>query len=194
MHMQTKFMLPVAMVAALGLAAPAMAEEDPKALAAEAREIVQGFFKELKGELVSAMKAGGPANAVDVCHKKAQEITKKHNKDGWKVGRTALKLRNPKNAPDAWEKAVLEEFEKKIAEGADPKTLVKFGIVEQDGQKVFRFMKAIPVGKPCLNCHGEKVDPELYKKIKAYYPEDQAIGFKLGQLRGAFTLSRPLGK
>ena len=88
----------------------------------------------------------------------------------------------------------MQEFEKKIAEGADPKTLVKAEIVEQDGQKVFRFMKAIPVMKPCLNCHGEKVNPDLYKTIKKYYPQDQAIGFKLGQLRGAFTLSKPLGQ
>ncbi len=173
---------------------PVIAADQPdiNALKAEAKEIVQGFFKELKGTLVSTMKEKGPAGAVDVCHEKAQEITKKHNKNGWKVGRTALKIRNPKNAPDAWEKAVLQEFEKKIAEGADPKTLVKAEIVEQDGKKVFRFMKAIPVKKPCLNCHGEKVNPDLYKTIKKYYPEDQAIGFKLGQLRGAFTLSKPL--
>jgi hypothetical protein len=28
--------------------------------------------------------------------------------------------------------------------------------------------------------------------VKELYPEDQAIGFAAGQLRGAFTLSRPL--
>ncbi len=181
---------------ALGGLMPAMAAEQPdmNALKAEAKGIVQAFFKELKGTLVSAMKEKGPAGAVDVCHEKAQEITKKYNKDGWKVGRTALKIRNPKNAPDAWEKAVLQEFEKKIAAGADPKTLMKAEIVEQDGKKVFRFMKAIPVMKPCLNCHGEKVNPDLYKTIKKYYPQDQAVGFKLGQLRGAFTLSKPLGQ
>ncbi len=165
---------------------------DVEALKGEAKQIIQGFFKELKGELVSAMKAGGPVNAVEVCHKKAQEITAKHNRKGWKVGRTALKLRNPKNAPDAWEKAVLEEFEKKIAEGADPKTLAKAAVVEMDGKKVFRFMKAIPVGKPCLNCHGEKVKEEVLAVIRKHYPEDKATGFKLGQLRGAFTLSKPL--
>ena len=178
-----------ALVAATGAQA---GEPDVKALAGEAKGVIQGFFKELKGTLVSAMKEKGPAGAVEICNKKAGEITARHNKDGWKVGRTALKLRNPKNAPDAWEKAVLMEFEKKLAEGADPKKLAKFEVVEMDGKKVFRFMKAIPTGKPCLNCHGEKVNPDLYKKIKSLYPEDQAIGFRLGQLRGAFTLSKPL--
>ena len=177
-------------------AMPAVADEqaDMAKLKGEAKEIVQGFFKELKGTLVSAMKEKGPKGAVEVCHTKAKEITERHNRNGWKVGRTALKLRNPRNAPDAWEKAVLEEFEKKIAAGADPKKLAKAAIVEVNGQKVFRFMKAIPTMKPCLNCHGEKVDPELYRLIRSYYPEDRAVGFRLGQLRGAFTLSRPLGQ
>jgi hypothetical protein len=137
-------------VLAGAFAMPAMAADQPDMgkLKGEAKEIIQTFFKELKGTLVSAMKEKGPAGAVDVCHSKAQEITARYNKEGWKVGRTALKIRNPKNAPDAWEKAVLEEFEKKIAEGADPKKLVKAEIVDENGHKVFRLMKAIPVMKP----------------------------------------------
>ncbi len=175
-----------------GKAMKAGADAEVQQLATEAKQIVKGFFTELKGTLVGAMKKDGPAGAVDVCAKKAHEITLRHNRDGWEVGRTALKLRNPNNAPDAWEKAVLEEFEQKIAAGADPKKLAKAEIVEQDGRKVFRFMKAIPTGKPCLTCHGDKVDPALLQKIRSYYPDDQATGFTLGQLRGAFTLSKPL--
>lgn len=184
----------LSVVLAGAVAMPAMAAEQPdmEKLKGEAKQIVQSFFKELKGTLVSAMKEKGPAGAVDVCHAKAQEITAKYNKDGWKVGRTALKLRNPKNAPDAWEKAVLEEFEKKIAAGADPKKLAKAAIVEENGHKVFRFMKAIPVKKPCLTCHGENINPDVLAVIKKHYPQDQATGFKLGQLRGAFTLKKPL--
>ena len=184
----------LAIVLAGGAAMPALAAEKPDMaeLKGEAREIIQGFFKELKGTLVSAMKEKGPAGAVNVCASKAQEITAKHNANGWQVGRTALKIRNPNNAPDAWEKAVLEEFEKKIAEGADPKKLVKAAVVEENGKKVFRFMKAILVMKPCLACHGEKIRPDVQKMINEYYPQDQATGFKLGQLRGAFTLKKPL--
>ena len=185
----------IAAAVLLGLAAstPALAGEDIKALSAEAKGIVQGFFKELKGTLVGAMKAKGPVGAVNTCNVKAAEIASKHaEQSGWEVGRTALKLRNPANEPDEWEKAVLEEFAKKIAAGADPMKLAKAEIVEQDGKKVFRFMKAIPTGKPCLTCHGENVKPEVLKTIKSHYPDDQATGFKLGELRGAFTLKKVL--
>jgi hypothetical protein len=53
-------------------------------------------------------------------------------------------------------------------------------------------MKAIGTTSPCLNCHGSALKPEVAAKVKELYPEDQAVGFASGQLRGAFTLSRPL--
>ncbi len=187
--------LSIAMTALILAAGAAHAGDDPKALAEEAKGVIMDYVKELKGTLVSTMKAKGPVAAIEVCSSKAQEIAHKHSTNGWQVRRTAIKLRNAAHdAPDAWEKGVLEMFEKKIAEGADPKKLARFEIMEKDGKKVFRFMKAIPVGKPCLTCHGEAVKPELLKAIKAHYPDDKATGFKLGQLRGAFSLTKVLDR
>ena len=53
-------------------------------------------------------------------------------------------------------------------------------------------MKAIPTGELCLLCHGETIDPDIAAAIDKAYPEDQARGFSLGDIRGAFTLSKPL--
>jgi hypothetical protein len=61
-----------------------------------------------------------------------------------------------------------------------------------EGGPAFRYMKAIPTGELCLTCHGGSIDPDLAARIRAGYPKDQATGFKLGELRGAFTLSKPL--
>ncbi|HQF31154.1 MAG TPA: DUF3365 domain-containing protein, partial [Hyphomicrobiales bacterium] len=70
-------------------------------------------------------------------------------------------------------------------------TMVKAGIVEEDGKKLFRLVKAIPTGEVCLNCHGgAEVKAETAEMLAKYYPEDQARGFTLGQMRGVFTLSR----
>ena len=161
--------------------------------AAKSRAVVKAFAKRLKGELIGAMKSGGPVSAIAVCNSAAPAISEEASESsGWQVGRTALKLRNPANAPDDWERKVLERFEADIAKGADPKTLEHFETTTLDGRKVFRYMKAIPVGKPCLTCHGTDLKPELAAKIKELYPDDQATGFKLGQLRGAFTIVQPL--
>lgn len=172
----------------------ATAETTEAERANQSRLLVQDFAKTLKGKLVQAIESGGPAAAVDVCHAAAPEIAAaKSAASGWRVGRTALKLRNPENAPDAWERNVLEAFLAKADQGADLSKLERYETVSQNGKRVFRYMKAIPVGKPCLTCHGPAVKADLVQSIKEHYPDDQATGFKLGELRGAFTITQPIG-
>lgn len=181
------------------LALPANAADKPKGddvkeYVAEANMIIKDFMTSLKSELVAALKAGGPANGIEVCKSAAPVITAEVvERHGWDVGRTALKVRNPDNKPSEWEREMLEAFVKQTSEGADPKTLSVTRIVEKGGEKTFRYMKVIPMGaKPCTTCHGDKIDPALQAKIKELYPEDEAVGFKPGEVRGAFTLSRKI--
>jgi len=129
---------------------------DKAALAGEARSITKSFAMGLKSELIGAMKSGGPVKAMGVCNLKAQDITADaSDKSGWRVARTSAKLRNPANAADDWELKVLEGFEKQMAAGADPKSLEFFEIATYDEQKSFRYMKAIPVGGPCVSWRSE---------------------------------------
>lgn len=161
--------------------------------AAESRKLVKSFAERLKRELIRAIEAGGPESAIPVCRTAAPAITKeKAAEKGWSLGRTALRLRNPANAPDAWERAVLLKFQDKIKQGADIGELEHYETTTQDGKRVFRYMKAIPTQEPCLTCHGPNVSDSLRKRIAEFYPEDQAIGFSLGDLRGAFTIVQPL--
>ncbi|MES9875516.1 MAG: DUF3365 domain-containing protein [Candidatus Sedimenticola sp. PURPLELP] len=160
---------------------------------AEARGIVKGFFKNLKGELGKGMKSGGPVNAIGVCNTKAPGIARDaSNESGWKVARTSLKLRNPSNQPDAWELKVLNDFEARKAAGEDPTKMEHTEVVEANGQKTFRYMKAIPTGDVCLLCHGTEIKEPVAKKLDMLYPADKARGYSKGQLRGAFTLSKQL--
>jgi len=161
--------------------------------AAESRKVTKSIAEQLKRELVQAIEAGGPESAIPVCHSAAPAITEEMAAEkGWSVGRTALKLRNPANAPDPWERAVLLKFQDKIKQGADIGELEVYETTTQDGKPVFRYMKAIPTQKPCLTCHGPNVSDSLRKTIAEFYPEDQAIGFSHGELRGAFTIVQPL--
>jgi hypothetical protein len=165
----------------------------PDSLAAEARSVVAKFADKLKGELMVAMKADGPVKAIEVCNVSASAIAGDASANGWTVGRTSLKLRNAKNAPDAWEEAALKDFDAARAKGADPKTLEKVEVVEKDGVRTFRFMKAIPAAaEPCLACHGEGIKGPVKAKLAELYPADKATGYKEGDIRGAFTLSKTL--
>ena len=173
----------------------AMAADDADlvALTKRARALVKGFGMNLKGTLMQELKKNGPVSAIHLCNRKAEEIANIFSVRGWTVGRTALKLRNAmQNAPDDFERETLLMFEKRLKEGADPKTLERVEIVNEDGRRVFRYMKAIVVKKPCLTCHGENIRPEVRDAIEASYPKDDATGFRLGDLRGAFTLKKTL--
>ena len=66
--------------------------------------MVQQFSAALGKELKSALETGGPVAALEVCNLKAPGVAEQ-------AGRTALKLRNAKNAPDDWEKSVLTRSE-----------------------------------------------------------------------------------
>jgi hypothetical protein len=179
----------------LGLAANAGAEEQPassEALAAEARGISTKFAEKLKSELVGAIKVDGPLKAIEVCQIAAPAIAADSSANGWSVGRTSLKTRNQKNVPDAWEKRLLDEFDAAKSKGADATKLERFEIVEKNGVRTFRYMKAIPAAEPCLTCHGEAIKEPVKAKLAELYPDDHATGYKEGDIRGAFTLSKAL--
>lgn len=159
----------------------------------EGKGIIKAFMGDLKGELQKGMQAGGPVNAIQACNTMAPHLAKTHSeKSGWQVARTSLKPRNPENAPDAWERAVLREFEKRKADGEDPLRLLKAEVVEEQGRKVFRMMKAIPTAEICTKCHGAEIAVPVAEKLDELYPQDQARGFKVGDLRGAFSLKKSL--
>ena len=161
---------------------------------ARARASIKGLGENLKQQLMAAIKEGGPIAAVNVCRTIAPAIAAEQSQaHGVKVGRTALKVRNPGNAPDAFERRVLEDFVRQIGEGADPAKLEHAEIVSDGEGRVLRYMKAIPMAaQPCATCHGAALKPELKAEIDKLYPDDQATGFKPGELRGAFTVTEKL--
>lgn len=181
-----------ACVFALGLSSTVMAGEIDKR-SKESRLVLGDFMLLLKLELKHAMREGGPGNAIQVCKTKAPKIAAEiSEKQDWRVARTSLKLRNPLNEPDPWELKVMQEFEKRKAAGEEIKTLEYAEIVTTDGKKQFRYMKAIPTEKLCLQCHGSDIEPDDAATLKKFYPHDQATEFKEGDIRGAFTITQPM--
>lgn len=183
-------------ITALLTLVPAAYAEQPAAMAeaqmTAARTASKELGEALKTQLVAALKSGGAIAALSVCNTVAPSIaanlSQQHN---MQVGRTALKVRNTANAPDAFETRVLEDFAKKMAAGADPATLEYAETVTENGASTFRYMKAIPMAaEPCGACHGTDVKPEVKAAVDQLYPQDQATGFKPGELRGAFTIKQ----
>lgn len=175
--------------AAPASAAPAV---DKAALVESAKGAVQALGGTLKGELEAAMQAGGPVEAMSICHTKAPEIAKAVSAEkGMEVSRVSLKNRNPvMGQANEWQTAVLNDFEAKKAAGEDAATIAYAEVVDNE----FRFMKAIPTAAVCLKCHGTELSPAVTAKLTELYPQDKATGYKEGDLRGAFVVVKNLAQ
>lgn len=187
----------IALAVLAGTSAPSVAQDPMRGdsdMVLASRAISGELFSKLKAQLEAAMASGGPIESLGVCQTVAPAIGAELSQSfGGEVGRTALKVRNQANAPDAFERTVLERFVKEAAAGAELTKLEHSEIVEENGKRVFRYMKAIPMAeKPCAACHGKNVAPAVLDKIRALYPDDQATGFAPGELRGAFSISKPI--
>lgn len=171
------------------IAVPAFADEAAKV--DQARAIAKEFGGTLKGELEKAMQSGGPVAAIEVCHSKAPAIAKSlSEKHGVEVHRTSLKPRAL--APQDWETEVLQGFDDRRAKGEDPNAIEFHTVAEADGKPQFRYMKALGTAPLCLNCHGENINPEVKAKLEALYPDDKAMGYKAGDIRGAIVITSGL--
>lgn len=161
----------------------------------QARDLVKEFAGQLQPALGAAMKAGGPVNALGVCQTKAPEIAQSlSDRSGWDVKRVSLKNRSADAEPDSWEIKVLKRFDQERAEGADPAAMEYSEVVQDKGQKTFRYMKAIAIGEgqPCLHCHGVNLNADVKKRLGELYPHDKATGYQVGQVRGAFSFQKHL--
>lgn len=177
------------MALAAFLAAPVVAADAPDRVA-EGRAIAAAFGAELRGALQAAMAEGGPLAAIQVCTEQAPGIAAAASEtSGATVGRTAMRVRNPANRPDAHESAVLAEFAAALP-GANPESPPQERLDTLADGRV-RYMSAIVMQPPCLACHGETLAEPVAAAIDARYPEDEARGFQLGELRGAFTITWP---
>ena len=157
----------------------------------EARGLVKQFGGQLKPELQKAMKSGGPVVAVEFCHSKAPAIAKAlAEKSGWDVNRVSLKARGATAKPDAWETQVLNNFNERKAAGEDISKMDFSEVIHEDGKSTFRYMKAVGTAEVCLTCHGTNVAEPIKQAIAKYYPQDNAMGFSKGDIRGAFSFSK----
>jgi hypothetical protein len=170
----------------------AVAEPTQQELEVEAQALAAEFQANLKSALISGMSAGGPLKAIPVCRSDAPKISEQLSAGAWTVARTALKVRNPNNAPNAWQREQMEAMIQGLAAGEKPADLVVSEIRSEDQGSSFYYMQPIMTGKLCLACHGSQLDPDVQKALNKNYPQDKAVGFSEGELRGAFTFSKKL--
>ena len=160
----------------------------------ELKEMSRNLIKELgfnlKQSLQAVLAESGPISALEYCNIAALNITQQIKENSnLSIKRTSLKIRNSDNVPDLWEFRVLNNFAERHALGENVDSMNFYEIYADDqGKNIFRYMVPISTNEVCLTCHGENIEPELRGKIQYLYPEDKAIDYSLGNIRGAFSV------
>jgi hypothetical protein len=155
----------------------------------EGKEIAEASFKALSGQLKKAMEEGGVRNAVEYCNFMANplidSLSRAHQA---RIRRTSFHARNPGNKPNPKEKDILAFYHTKHN---NEEPLAPLVVTYHDGSTVFYAPIVIP-GPLCLTCHGDPgktISSQDYDYIRLLYPDDDAIGYKTGDLRGMWSIS-----
>lgn len=150
--------------------------------------ITQVAFEQLSSQLIQQMQAGGPQQAIPFCNVEAAPIVERLSKEyNVSIKRTSLKIRNSKNSPTVQEMEALKTFQKLVNSNEEIKP-----IIEKDAENNIHYYAPIKVQAKCLVCHGIKGETLTVKTdsiLKTFYPEDMAIGYVEGDLRGIWSLT-----
>ncbi len=167
-------------VVALALAAGVVQAQ--KAELARGAELLVPFKQDLQEALRLGL-AQGPVQAISACQLQAPEIAEALSLDGMSLGRTSHRLRNPANASPEWVRPVLEDY---VASSSDRASRI---VVLPN--KRLGYVEPILLQPVCLTCHGDVLAPDIESRINELYPEDRAVGFRVGDLRGVFWIEFP---
>ncbi len=152
-------------------------------------DLVGETKRKISTTLLEAMEKGGVKYASQFCNLVAYPIvdsmSKVHNA---RIRRVSDKPRNPKDAMDEEEQKVFAIFKAK----AQMPNAELMPIVMQHDDGTVGYYAPIKISMPtCLKCHGEvgkDIKAEDYKVLKSLYPNDVAVGYKEGELRGMFSI------
>lgn len=167
----------------------ASAPEPVKAALAKADAAIGDLQRTLVARLTEAMTEGGPKAAVSVCRDEAQTLTTRIGaQHGLAIGRTSHLVRNPTNVPRAWAKDV-------VASSAGQKVAEAQTQAFHLGGRRIGVLKPIGTMPLCVTCHGprEQVQAAIGEVLTTAYPDDRAVGFAAGDLRGWFWAEVPVG-
>lgn len=147
--------------------------------------LVSGFKVNLKAELMSAVKEGGVASAISACEIKAPQVAGSFSEEQWSIKRVTEKPRNIANKANVHEQEILGLFADTLRkleffdEWADP-----------EHETGYTYYQPINMGPFCLKCHGqiEAIDEKVTLALQDKYPEDKAINYMAGDLRGMFVV------
>jgi hypothetical protein len=153
-------------------------------------QISATLLQKLGGEVKAQMQTNGVMGALHYCTQNALLLTDNVAKDsGSIIKRVSINNRNPINEANKGETIVLSKWEEKVKN----KEVLPAYEIEKLSNGDFNYYKPIVINnEACLKCHGDIAqDSPLAEAIKVSYPNDKAMGYKMGDLRGMVVVTLP---
>lgn len=191
-----KTILPTLLVIAL-LGACSSPQTEPTSEASDAMLLQAGglvasaTFQTLSGNLSQAMSEGGVPRAIEFCSVEAIPLTEQLSGEmNVEIRRASHRPRNPDNRADAQEMGTIESY-LSLLDAGDP---LSPRLMREGNEAIFHAPIRIP-GPACIQCHGvpgTDITEANLELIQSRYPNDQATGFAIGDLRGIWSVRMPV--
>lgn len=156
----------------------------------EGKAITQDAFQTLSSKLGQAVQEGGIGYALEFCNIEALPITDSLSANhGVELRRASHRPRNPANRADSLDMETIRQY---LSQLEDQKEL-KPNVYRDNEQIVYHAPIIINNGL-CLNCHGREgsqIQEKNLELIRQLYPDDEATGFEMGELRGIWSVKFP---
>ena len=157
-----------------------------KELGGEIAKISQSTLGE---QLKKAISEEGVPGALKYCNVNAYPLLDSLQKTyGASIKRASLRARNVLDEPNSIERQILEAYQYNIEQGIDLDENV-----QRLGDTAILYSKPIILNNGiCLNCHGDpqnEIGASNSELIQELYPNDNAQGHKMGDLRGMWSIT-----
>lgn len=151
------------------------------------RDIAMSTKSVLGANLKQAINSGGTITAINFCNENAVPIADRMSRElNASIMRVSDRPRAPRNAANERELQYIRASHAALSRGEHPKPSIN----EIDGRMVGYY--PIVTNSMCLQCHGavgKDIESDALRILDTKYPDDQARGYGVDELRGIFVVS-----
>lgn len=150
--------------------------------------ILQETEQTFQQSLMKAVQEQGTEGAISFCNLNAYSLVRGYQDSlGVEIKRVTDRPRNPADTLSAFEKEIFEAYE-------FAPEMATAQLQELDENTLILTKPIIISNGVCLNCHGKtgsEISEATYRQIQSLYPQDQAVNYKIGDLRGMWSVRIP---
>lgn len=163
-----------------------LSKEDLSAYKQKGGEFVEATQKVLASNLVGAIQEKRTEVALEFCNIQAIPLTDSMAVElQAHIKRVTDQPRNPDNLANESELEYIRSAKSDLSEGNEVTPAIHYA-----NGKVIGYYPII-TNQLCMQCHGNEnsqINQATREKIKTLYPDDQATGYDVGELRGIWVV------